>query len=128
MVRTVQAAEHAASDPRLADAPSWSEQGQQAAAAAEAGALASEVMGVVQAAMGADVFLTAYNGERRARAVAKERRAKQVAREAVVSQAAAAGCRSRKAQAKKRHVAKRMDKLKVLRGGGGKCRKRAREE
>ena len=38
--------------------------------------------------------------------------------------AAGAECRIRKAQAKKRHVTKRMDKLKVLRGGGGKGRKR----
>ena len=78
----------------------------------------------MQGAMGADVFLTAHNGERRARAAAKERRAKQVAQEAVVNPAAATARRSRKAQAKKRHVAKRMDKLKVLRGGGGKGRKR----
>ena len=69
----------------------------------------------MQGAMGADVFLTAHNGERRARAAAKERRAKQVAQEAVVNPAAATARRSRKAQAKKRHVAKRMDMVKVLR-------------
>ena len=45
----------------------------------------------------------------------------------MVNPAAAAARRSRKAQAKKRHVAKRMDKLKVLRGGEGKGWKRVWE-
>ena len=92
------------------------------------GALAWEVMEAVQGAMGADVFLTAYNGEWRAKAAAKERRAKQVAQEAMVNPVAAAARHSRKAQAKKRHVAKRTNKLKVLRGRGGKGRKRVRKE